>query len=126
MTTIFGMSLLNIQPMFRSMAKWSCVKWVEGEDGQREFLARAVSRITFAFIIYLVAIVLPGISAIMEVMGSIIGVSINFILPIIFYQRAYWGSEKDQELEHENQNIERFSRDEDFEEKRLLEDKVVD
>lgn len=80
--------------MFRLMATWGCVKWMEGEDGQREFLARAVSRITFAFLIYFCALVLPGIDIIEEIAGATIGISINVLLPIIFYQRAYWGSDK--------------------------------
>jgi hypothetical protein len=53
-----------------------------------------ISRIILAFLIYLVALVLPGIDVIEEVAGSIIGTAINILLPIAFYNRAYSGDLK--------------------------------
>lgn len=54
-------------------------------------MAMAISRITFAILIYCAALVLPGIDVIEEVAGAIVGTSINILLPIIFYNRAYEG-----------------------------------
>ena len=59
------------------------------------------SRIIFAIIIYLIALVLPGIDVIEEVAGSIVGTAINILLPIAFYNRAYAGDQKHLRLQVE-------------------------
>jgi hypothetical protein len=67
-------------------------------------MAMAISRISFAIIIYCVALILPGIDVLEEVAGSIVGTSINILLPIVFYNRAYDGKQKNLAL-RENANV---------------------
>ena len=59
-------------------------------------------RILVVLIIYTVSILIPNINIMLTFAGAVLGTLVNIILPVMFYNRAYNGSDKNLKLERPN------------------------
>lgn len=53
-------------------------------------------------IVYCLSIAIPNINILLTFAGAVLGTIVNVVLPVIFYNRAYNGSERNRRMEKPN------------------------
>jgi hypothetical protein len=64
-----------------------------------QYIRYFIFRILVVLIIYTISILIPNINIMLTFAGAVLGTLVNIILPVLFYNRAYNGSNKNLRLE---------------------------
>merc|ERR1719263_1381206 len=80
---------------------FTCMDWVK-------FLC---VRVLIVAIVCLLAFLIPNINILLTICGSVLGTIVNILLPVLFYNRAYNTSEKNQNLEQPNDEEENMEQE---------------
>jgi len=114
--TISGSYVLLVQPVFHIIESClfykngtccCCAKPVEeDEEGDEEkpwtclqLFKFLLVRFLIVVIIFFFSILVPNVNIMLIISGSLCGTLVNIVIPVLFYNRAYNGSEKNKKLE---------------------------